>query len=89
MVSSENRQLWKRLTRMTRTIKPLDNQSTKISETLKQFSSIELPSALTYSFKEIPGIFRDNINNQYNLTDNQGKIYFIILSKYFQYIVFF
>ncbi|XP_008210214.1 protein spindle-F isoform X3 [Nasonia vitripennis] len=55
MVASENQKLWNRLTQLTRTNKSLGNQLTKISDTLKQHPKTEIPAALTYSFKEIPG----------------------------------
>ncbi|OXU21495.1 hypothetical protein TSAR_002658 [Trichomalopsis sarcophagae] len=55
MVASENQKLWNRLTQLTRTNKSLGNQLTKISDTLKQYPKKEIPAALTYSFKEIPG----------------------------------
>ncbi|XP_011505545.1 PREDICTED: uncharacterized protein LOC105368263 [Ceratosolen solmsi marchali] len=73
MVSSENRQLWKRLTRLTRTNKSSGNQLTKISDTLKQYPTSEIPAALTYSFKEIPEIFRNSIIDQSNFPDNEEK----------------
>ena len=72
MVSSENRQLWKRLTRLTRTNKSLGTQLTKISDTLKQHPSEEVPTALTYSFKEIPELFRESKHDKHMLSNNEG-----------------
>lgn len=72
MVASENQKLWKRLTRLTRANKSLGNQLTKISDTLKQHPITEIPAALTYSFKEIPG-FNTGKNCKFILpADDEG-----------------
>lgn len=53
MVAAENRQLWSRLTRLTRTNKNLGNQLIKISDTLKQHPASQSQDALTHSFKDV------------------------------------
>ncbi|XP_043286531.1 protein spindle-F [Venturia canescens] len=53
MVAAENRQLWSRLTRLTRTNKKLDNQLTKTSDSIKQNANSQPLNALTHSFKDV------------------------------------
>ncbi|XP_008210207.1 protein spindle-F isoform X1 [Nasonia vitripennis] len=74
MVASENQKLWNRLTQLTRTNKSLGNQLTKISDTLKQHPKTEIPAALTYSFKEIPG-FKTKKNGKFILPDGDEGLY--------------
>lgn len=73
MVSSENQQLWKKLTQFILAQKSLGNQLTKISDNTKQQPSPEIPIALTYSFKEIPGFFKSNESDKCITLDKEGK----------------
>lgn len=74
MVSSENQQLWKKLTKLIQAHKSSGNQLTKTSDSTKQQPSSEVPIALTYSFKEIPGFFKSSKNDKCNTLEKQGKI---------------
>lgn len=52
MVAAENRQLWNRLTRLTRTNKSLGNKLIKISDTLKQNQASQ-PNNEVCSIKDV------------------------------------
>lgn len=52
MVAAENRKLWNRLTKLTRTNKCLGNQLTKISDTLKQHSQAQPSDIMSYNFRD-------------------------------------
>ncbi|XP_015124808.1 protein spindle-F [Diachasma alloeum] len=54
MVAAENRQLWNRLTRLTRTNKTLGSKLIKISDTLKQHPAGQALETSSYSIKEVP-----------------------------------
>lgn len=56
MVAAENRQLWNRLTRLTRTNKSLGNKLIKISDTLKQNQQANQPidNLVVCSIKDVP-----------------------------------
>ncbi|XP_012527884.1 uncharacterized protein LOC105831935 [Monomorium pharaonis] len=50
MVAGENRQLWNRLTRLTKTNKSLGSHLTKISDTLKQHPATQPSDIISYNF---------------------------------------
>lgn len=54
MVAAENRQLWNRLTRLTRTNKTLGSKLIKISDTLKQHPAGQALETSSYSIKQAP-----------------------------------
>lgn len=88
MVAAENRQLWNRLTRLTRANKTLGNQLTKISDTLKKHPTTEPTDILTYSFKQT---CIDTPGDNKCLLSSDGN-FFLLLLKYFfifQYFHFF
>lgn len=52
MVAAENRQLWNRLMRLTKTNQSLGSQLTKISNTLKQYSATQPSDIMSYGFRD-------------------------------------
>lgn len=70
MVAAENRQLWKRLTKLTRTNKSLGNQLTKISDTLKQHSPAQPADIISYSFRDISNDIAQDANKKSILCSN-------------------
>lgn len=58
MVAAENRQLWNRLTRLTRTNKSLGSKLIKISDTLKHNPNTQSVDqvTMTYSIKDLPPV---------------------------------
>lgn len=70
MVAAENRQLWNRLTRLTKTNKSLGSQLTKISDTLKQHPPTQSSEILSYSFCDISSLDKQDTDNKYLLSDN-------------------
>lgn len=79
MVSLENRQLWKRLTRIYQNNNKFSNQSTKASESTKFHPVPERPPPLTYSLREIPG-FQDRNEKLSHLCDT-GKSEYKLIKK--------
>lgn len=73
MVAAENRQLWKRLTKLTRTNKTLGSHLTKISDTLKQHSPVQPSELVSYSCQDISNLSKENANQQTILTANGEK----------------
>ncbi|XP_029156873.1 protein spindle-F isoform X1 [Nylanderia fulva] len=69
MVAAENRQLWNRLTRLTKTNKSLGSQLNKISDTLKQYSPMQ-PSDITCNIRDASS--SDN-NKKYLLMDGEKE----------------
>lgn len=67
MVAAENRQLWNRLTRLTKTNKSLGSQLTKISDTLKQHPAIQ-PSDITCNVRDVSSSDKSDTNKKYLLT---------------------
>ncbi|KAL0104803.1 hypothetical protein PUN28_016443 [Cardiocondyla obscurior] len=53
MVATENRQLWNRLTRLTKTNKSLGSQLTQISDTLKQHPVTQPSDIISYNFRDV------------------------------------
>ncbi|EFN76573.1 hypothetical protein EAI_03047 [Harpegnathos saltator] len=72
MVAAENRQLWNRLTRLTKTNKSLGSQLTKISDTLKQYPPTQPSDILSYSFCDITDLDKQDINKKHLLTTDNG-----------------
>lgn len=72
MVAAENRQLWSRLTRLTKTNKTLGSQLTKISDTLKQHPSTQPSDILSYSFSDDPISGKQDTNKKHLLTTDNG-----------------
>lgn len=77
MVAAENRQLWNRLSKLTKTNKSLGSQLTKISDTLKQHSPVQASDIVSYSFRDIFNSKEDN-NQQCTLVTNNGLLLNII-----------
>lgn len=73
MVAAENRQLWNRLTRLTKTNKSLGSQLTKISDTLKQHPAIQPSDITPYSFRDAFNSDKSDINKKYLLTTDGEK----------------
>ncbi|XP_017796291.1 PREDICTED: uncharacterized protein LOC108577625 [Habropoda laboriosa] len=73
MVAGENRQLWKRLTKLTRTNKSLGSQLTKISATLKQHSAAQSSDITSYSLCDISNSTKEDNTEQNALTVYNGK----------------
>ncbi|OAD53904.1 hypothetical protein WN48_08579 [Eufriesea mexicana] len=73
MVAAENRQLWKRLNKLTRANKTLGSQLTKISDTLKQHSPAQPSDIVSYNFWDIYNSTRDDNNQQHTLTTSNGE----------------
>ena len=73
MVAAENRQLWNRLTRLTRANKSLGNQLTKISDTLKKHPISQPLDLSAYSFKEVSCLNKPDPNKCLLSTDG-GKL---------------
>lgn len=75
MVAAENRQLWNRLTRLTKTNKSLGSQLTKISDTLKQHPITQPSEIITYNFLDTSSLGKQDINKKNLLTaDGSYKI---------------
>lgn len=72
MVAAENRQLWNRLTRLTKTNKSLGSQLTKISDTLKQHPTTQPLDILSYSFCDISDLDKPDDNKKHLLTIDNG-----------------
>ncbi|XP_011633788.1 protein spindle-F [Pogonomyrmex barbatus] len=68
MVAAENRQLWSRLTRLTKTNKSLGSQLTKISDTLKQHHVTQPADIISYNFRDTSNMDRQDANKTYLLT---------------------
>lgn len=66
MVAGENRQLWNRLTRLTKTNKSLGSQLTKISDTLKQHPTTQPSDIISYNFRDVSD--KQDANKTYLLT---------------------
>ncbi|XP_017886483.1 protein spindle-F [Ceratina calcarata] len=74
MVAAENRQLWKRLTKLTRTNKTLGSHLTKISDTLKEHSPVQPSELVSYSCQDISdSTLKENVKQQAVLTANGEK----------------
>lgn len=72
MVAAENRQLWNRLTRLTKTNKSLGSQLTKISDTLKQHPPVQSSDILSYSFRDMSASDNQDSNKKHLLTTDNG-----------------
>jgi len=68
MVAAENRQLWNRLTRLTKTNKSLGSHLTKISDTLKQHSATQPSDIISYNFRDVSNSDKQDANKTYLLT---------------------
>lgn len=78
MVSSENQQLWKRLSWLSQANKSLGYKLTTISDTSKQHSPKKMSSTLNFKdFAEILG----HTENE-NIFTNKNGNYFLIFFKY-------
>uniref|UniRef100_A0A0C9RXC0 Ccdc92 protein n=2 Tax=Fopius arisanus TaxID=64838 RepID=A0A0C9RXC0_9HYME len=62
MVAAENRQLWNRLTRLTRTNKTLGSKLIKISDTLKQHPAGQALETSNSSIKDVPNVVEASQN---------------------------
>lgn len=67
MVAAENRQLWNRLTRLTKTNKSLGSQLTKISDTLKQHPTMQPSDIISYNFRDVSNSDKQGDNKTYLL----------------------
>jgi len=72
MVASENRQLWNRLTRLTKINKSLGSQLTKITDTLKQHPATQPSDITLYHFRDASTPGKQEAN-KYLLTANDGS----------------
>lgn len=68
MVATENRQLWSRLIRLTKTNKSLGSQLTKISDTLKQHPATQPSDIISYNFRDVSNLDKQDANKTYLLT---------------------
>ncbi|XP_046736242.1 protein spindle-F isoform X2 [Diprion similis] len=66
MIANENRQLWKRLSRLTKTNKSLGNHLNKISDALQQHPSTQPLEALSY-----------NMRLDFNLSKNESDQFLV------------
>lgn len=66
MVAGENRQLWNRLTRLTKTNKSLGSQLTKISDMFKQHPATQPSDIISYNFRDVSD--KQDVNKTYLLT---------------------
>ncbi|XP_034942699.1 uncharacterized protein spn-F [Chelonus insularis] len=72
MVAAENRQLWNRLTRLTRTNKSLGSKLIKISDTLKKNTNTQPIDTFVYNIKEVPSnIVNESVENNSIDLDNK------------------
>ena len=74
MVAAENRQLWNRLTRLTKTNKSLGNHLTKISDTLKQHPATQPSDIISYNFRDVV-----------NLDKQDAKTYLLTTDGWYQF----
>ncbi|KAH0952496.1 hypothetical protein HN011_001015 [Eciton burchellii] len=72
MVASENRQLWNRLTRLTKINKSLGSQLTKITDTLKQHPATQPSDITLYHFRDASTPSKQEAN-KYLLTADDGE----------------
>lgn len=86
MVAAENRQLWNRLSKLTKTNKSLGSQLTKISDTLKQHSPVQASDIVSYNFRDnFQDIFSSTKeDNNQQLVTNNGLLINIYLNFKFQ-----
>lgn len=70
MVAAENRQLWTRLTKLTRTNKSLGSHLTKISDTLKQHSPSQPSDIVAYNFQDISYSAKQEDGNKQLIINN-------------------
>lgn len=68
MVAAENRQLWNRLTRLTKTNKSLGSQLIKISDTLKQHPATQPSDIISYNFRDVSNPDKQSANKTYLFT---------------------
>ncbi|XP_046493236.1 protein spindle-F isoform X1 [Neodiprion pinetum] len=73
MVANENRQLWKRLSRLTKTNKNLGNHLNKISDALQQHPSTQPLEALSYNMR-LDFNLSKNESDQFLVPADLGKI---------------
>ncbi|KAL6435397.1 hypothetical protein ACFW04_005407 [Cataglyphis niger] len=73
MVAAENRQLWNRLTRLTKTNKSLGSQLIKISDTLKQHPAMQPSDITSYNFRDVSNLDKSDANKKYLLTTDGEK----------------
>jgi len=69
MVAAENRQLWNRLTRLTKTNKSLGSQLTKISDTLKQHPTTQPSDIISYNFRDVANLDKHDAKTYLLTTD--------------------
>ena len=69
MVAAENRQLWNRLTRLTKTNKSLGSQLTKISDTLKQHPTTQPSDIISYNFRDVANLNKHDAKTYLLTTD--------------------
>lgn len=73
MVAAENRQLWNRLTRLTKTNKSLGSQLTKISDTLKQHPTMQSSDIITYNFRDVSDLDKQEAKTYLLTTDGEKE----------------
>ncbi|KYM97781.1 PREDICTED: protein spindle-F [Cyphomyrmex costatus] len=73
MVAAENRQLWNRLTRLTKTNKSLGSQLTKISDTLKQHPVTQPSDIISYKFRDVSNLDKQDAKTYLLTTDGERE----------------
>ncbi|XP_015588461.1 protein spindle-F [Cephus cinctus] len=73
MVAAENRQLWNRLTRLAKTNKSLGRHLNKISDTLKEHPPMTPSDVLSYSFRDISSLIKNESTNCLPSTNNENR----------------
>ncbi|EZA48061.1 hypothetical protein DMN91_005961 [Ooceraea biroi] len=73
MVASENRQLWNRLTTLTKINKSLGSQLTKMPDTLKQHPATQPSDITLYNFRDASTSGKQEANKYSSTTDNGEK----------------
>lgn len=81
MVATENRHLWNRLSRLTKTNKSLGSHLNKITDALQQHPPTQPLEALSYSFKNDFN-FSKNDSDQLLSTLDPGSFLFLNLFSY-------
>lgn len=74
MVAAENRQLWNRLTRLTKTNKSLGSQLTKISDTLKQHPATQPSDIISYNFHDVANLDKQDAKTYLLTTDGWYRL---------------
>ncbi|KYN17629.1 PREDICTED: protein spindle-F [Trachymyrmex cornetzi] len=73
MVAAENRQLWNRLTRLTKSNKSLGSQLTKISDTLKQHPATQPSDIISYNFRDVANFDKHDAKTYLLTTDGETE----------------